>query len=360
MRVLVWLSWWVDSSVTAHLLQQQGHEVVGWFMKNYAEPENPHCHTRQDRDMAIRVAHHLGIDTFVIFDFRTQYYERIISYIYKGYEQWRTPNPDVLCNSLIKFDLFLQKAKELWCDAIATWHYAVISKTLQSPSSTTTIYSLSKWKDTTKDQSYFLSWLSQYQLSHTLLPLGARTKSEVRQIAHDLWLPNADRKDSQWLCFIGNVPIKEFLSKALPKKQGEIVSTDWTVVWHHDWAHFVTIGQRTWLWLSGWPRYVVSKDTTTNTITVSKDQQNDLSHTTLIARGRHWIDPRSVPTNPFEAYAKIRYRQDDQICQVIPQAYKTILINFASPQRAISPWQIVVLYTKEWVVLGNGHIDSYA
>ncbi len=340
MRILLGLSWWVDSAVAAYLLKQQWHEVIAWFMKNFANPENPHCHTREDRNMAIKVAHHLGIDTFIIFDFRKQYHDRIISYIYDGYKAWRTPNPDVLCNSLVKFDLFLEKWASLWCDAIATWHYARLIEEEW-------IYHLLKWVDTNKDQSYFLSGLNQQQLSHSLFPLWGYTKDQIRKIATDIWLPNADRKDSQWLCFIGKVPIKEFLSEALPKKIGHIVDLDWKTLWEHDWAHFVTIGQRTGLWLSGWPWYVIDKNTETNTIVVSKDQQKDLYHRQCTASWWH----RSVPTHTVDTFkeiqlmAKIRYRQEDQACTLrFDEERKLMHIHFDQAQRAISPGQIIVIY----------------
>lgn len=340
MRILVWLSWWVDSAVAAYLLQQNGHEVIAWFMKNYANPENPHCQTRKDRNMAIKVAHHLWIDTFMIFDFRTEYHERIISYIYDWYQSWITPNPDVLCNSLIKFDLFLEKWVSFWCDAIATWHYARIEKKENT-------YHLLKGIDQNKDQSYFLSWLTQEQLSRSIFPLGWYTKKEIREIAKKISLPNAERKDSQWLCFIGKVPIKQFLSKALPKKTGNIIDTTWDILGEHDWAHFVTIGQRTWLWLSWWPWYVISKDTQTNTIIVSKEQELDLYHKNCRASNREWKLPNvSIKTyNWKNISAKIRYRQEDQPCRLSQEWWSSNMnIHFLAPQRAISPGQVVVLY----------------
>ena len=503
MRILVWLSWWVDSAVAAHLLIQQWHEVIAWFMKNYADELNPNCHTREDRNMALKVAQKLWIRTFIIFDFREQYQSRIIDYITSWYAAWLTPNPDVLCNNLVKFDLFLEEALKLWCDGVAMGHYARICRrwedvsediediwikkqdidnktykiigicmdihnsfwntltekqyekivtdmlkeawfkvstqvsidiihnnktywkryidivvdnqiilefkvlhreyTLKwwmkqtrsymelwnyasallidfwwerlryhrlnnntllskshiscelSPISSASSFHLLKNK-TNKDQSYFLSWLSQHQLAHAHFPLGELTKPEVRQIAHDIGLPNADRKDSQWLCFIGKVSIKEFLSDVLPKKEWNIVDISWNILWHHDGAHFVTIGQRTGLWLSWWPRYVVHKDTTSNTITVSKDEHTDLSRTSLTATNRHrtsW----NAPTLPYACTAKIRYRQEDQACviQETDDAW-VYLVSFDTPQRAISPGQIIVIY--QWdEVMGNAVIQ---
>ncbi len=392
-RVLLWLSWWVDSAVSAHLLQTQWYEVIAGFMKNYAEEENPHCHTRQDRDMALKVAKHLWIKTFIIFDFREQYHQTIIQYIYDGYEKGLTPNPDVLCNSEVKFKLFLDEAKKLNCDYVATGHYARISEHDWKKL-------LLKWIDHNKDQSYFLSGLNQEQLASSLFPLGELTKDEVRKIAQEIKLPNADRKDSQWLCFIGKVPIKEFLQEALPKKPWNIVDTEGKILWQHEWAHFVTIGQRTWLWLGGGPWYVIAKDTSSNTITVSKDQEKDLMHDSLIASEIQWTS-WETPSVPRKGHAKIRYRQEDQECEItkiekqsdgLPlgemswtqwktegfdgkpkrkdpfskgdwegltqhESNQSYLVTFTTPQRAISPGQIVVLYDGDELV-GSGVIES--
>lgn len=180
-------------------------------MKNYADESDPQCTTRKDRDDAIKAAQFLGIQDFLIFDFREEYNERIINYIYEGYKKGITPNPDILCNNLVKFDLFLEKAIAYGFDYVATGHYARIEKEKN-------IYKLLRGVDETKDQSYFLSGLSQYQLSKALFPVGAMLKSEVRDLATKIELPNADRKDSQGLCFVGNVPMKSFLKKRLPEK----------------------------------------------------------------------------------------------------------------------------------------------
>lgn len=348
MRILLWLSGWVDSAVAAHILLQQWHEVIAGFMKNYANEDDPTCHTREDREMAMEVAKFLWITQFVTFDFVQEYHERIIQYIYDWYAAWITPNPDVLCNSLIKFDLFLEEGIKLWCDAVATGHYARVTQE-------ESIYSLLKWIDSNKDQSYFLSWLDQEQLGRSLFPLWDLTKDEVRKIAHDIGLPNADRKDSQWLCFIGKVPIKEFLSEALPKKLGNIGDTEGKILWQHDGAHFVTIGQRTGLWLSWWPWYVIAKNIDTNEIIVSKDEKKDLMHDSLITTNIHrtsW----SPPSLPLTCHAQIRYRQADQQCKVSEQ-WDNLFVQFTEPQRAISPGQIVVFYDGDEVV-GNGVIKS--
>jgi tRNA-specific 2-thiouridylase len=339
-RILVWLSWGVDSAVTAALLVEQGHDVIAGFMKNYTDENNPQCHTKEDRDMAIKVAAHLGIKTFIIFDFREEYNERIIQYIYEGYQQGLTPNPDVLCNSLVKFDLFLDEAKKLWCDAVATGHYARIQQQGEH-------YQLLKWVDSNKDQSYFLSGLSQAQLSHALFPLGELTKPQVRQKALELNLPNAERKDSQWLCFIGKVPMKEFLAKELPTSPWAIKDRAGKVLWTHPWALFYTLGQREWIGLSWGPWFVVAKDVKNNELIVGHEDDPWLWTSTVVVTDRH---RSSVSYElPFTAGAKLRYRQTDQVC-TISQEWTTILLEFSTPQRAVTPGQIAVVYHDDLLV----------
>lgn len=357
------MSGWVDSAVSAHLLLQKGYEVIAGFMKNYADESNPNCHTREDRDMAIKVAQFLGITTFVIFDFRIPYDQKIINYIWQTYQQWRTPNPDVLCNTEVKFKLFLEESIKLWCDFVATGHYARIARPASNEQtdliasmsgdlvSEDGYYHLLKGVDSNKDQSYFLSGLNQYQLSKALFPIWWLTKPQVREIAHSIWLPNADRKDSQWLCFIGKVDMKSFLHKHLPIQRWPIVSTDGSVLGEHDGVHFYTVGQRQGLWLSGWPRYVVRRELATNTLVVGSEDAHELFHDQLTAVDRHWIgEPLSLP---FNAMAKIRYRQEDQAVtvtaspEVLQGQWPAYLITFSTPQRAISSGQTIALYQNE-------------
>ncbi len=338
-RVLLGLSWWVDSAVAAHLLLQEGYEIVAGFMKNYANEENPHCHTREDRDMAIKVARHLGIQNFTIFDFRKQYDEKIIQYIYDTYKEGRTPNPDVLCNSEIKFKLFLEEGIKMWCDYVATWHYARIVGPNDKQDG---FYHLLKWVDENKDQSYFLSWLNQLQLSKALFPLGGLTKPEVREIAAKLALPNADRKDSQGLCFIGKVEMKEFLKEHLPVNKGEIKTVDGKVLGEHEWVHFYTIGQRQWLWLSWWPWYVIERRIDTNELIVWPDDTTALHRDSLIAVDWHRVAEEKKL--PLKAQAKIRYRQEDQEVTITADSATSYKVSFAQPQRAISSGQTVAIY----------------
>lgn len=338
------MSGWVDSAVTAYLLLQQWYDVIAWFMKNYADESNPNCHTREDRDMAIKVCQHLGVTTFVIVDFREQYDRIIVDYIYEWYKAGYTPNPDILCNSEVKFKLFLQEAMKLGCDFVATGHYARITQDTNG-------YHLLKGVDTNKDQSYFLGWLNQEQLSKSLFPIGELTKPEVRKIAHLIGLPNADRKDSQWICFIGKVPMKEFLKQTLPVKPGPIIDTEGNILGEHEWAWFYTIGQRQGLGLAGWPWFVIEKEVKTNTVTVGKEDEQRLYNDQLTTATRHRIGkPRSFP---FEAQAKIRYRQDDQAVTVSneEQSQKQhVTVTFWQPQRAISSWQTVVLYDDDELI----------
>jgi tRNA-specific 2-thiouridylase len=278
----------------------------------------------------------LGIKTFVIFDFREEYHRAIISYIYETYKQWLTPNPDILCNTLVKFKLFLEEWKRLGCDMVATGHYARITQD-------DAWYHLHKGKDENKDQSYFLSWLNQNQLASSLFPLGELTKPKVREIAKEIWLPNADRKDSQWLCFIGKVSMKDFLKDALPVTTGTIVDEDWNTLGEHEWVWFYTIWQRQWLWLPGWPWYVIRRDITTNTLVVWSQDTQLLLNTHLTAKQRHrvWWTP---PSLPFTSNAKIRYRQQDQSCHVSQYTNDVLEVVFDQEQRAISPWQTIALY----------------
>lgn len=332
MRVLIWLSWWVDSAVAAYLLKQQGFDVVGGFMKNYVS-ESWICTTYDDAQEAIKVADFLGIE-LLSFDMQQEYNDRIIQYIYDGYAKWITPNPDVLCNSLIKFDVFLERALSLWFDKIAMGHYARVAEDWLQ-------YKLLRWVDYNKDQSYFLAWLDQYQLSKSLFPLWNLTKPEIRKIAQEIWLPNADRPDSQWLCFIGNVPIKQFLEQKLPKETGNIILSDGTVVGQHQGAWFYTVGQRHGLGLN-FKCYVVKTDVITNTVVVGEKSHEELSHVSLIALDWHWIWKEY--DFPLQVKTKIRYRQEPQPATLVSLENNKINVNFDEPQRAVASGQVVVAY----------------
>ena len=383
-RVLVWLSGWVDSAVSAALLLQQWYEVVGWFMKNYVS-DKWNCTTFKDAEEAIKVAKFLWIE-LLSFDLQREYQERIIDYIFEWYSKWITPNPDVLCNNLIKFDVFLNKAMEQWFDYIATGHYARIStsvilnkvkdlgwdtkdssfhsewqawcgvdSSLNAQNDENIQYHLLQWVDSWKDQSYFLSGLNQYQLSKSIFPLWEMTKQQVREKAKEIWLPNAERKDSQGLCFIWNVPIRTFLMQKFPKKEWDILDLSWKKVWTHQWAYFYTIGQKQWLWLN-FKAYVYRIDIENNILYVTDKDAEELKSKNLIAKNWHWICPEmgnEILNWKKNVTGKIRYRQIPAVeCSLDKMENWDMKVTFEKEQRAVAPGQVFVAY--DWdECLGN-------
>lgn len=335
-KILVGLSGWVDSAVSAYLLKNEGYDVSCGFMINYLDEENPDsCPTKADLEEARRVAEYLELPFFT-FDYREEYEKRIVEYIYREYEAGRTPNPDVYCNNLVKFDLFLEEALHLGFDGIATGHYARKDEA----------WHLLKWVDPNKDQSYFLSRLSESQIAKALFPIGHLPKPEVREIAEKAWLPNALRKDSQWLCFIWKVSMKEFLERRIPKKPWNILDVMGKVIWIHEWAFSYTIGQRKGIKVGWGPAlFVIAKDVKNNTITVGNEQELALyaSECNLV----EWVG--ALPDSKTLYGAKIRYRQEDQAC-TLAQNSGVLNVTFKEPQRAISSWQICVIYDGDTVV----------
>ncbi|MFA7717579.1 MAG: tRNA 2-thiouridine(34) synthase MnmA [Candidatus Absconditabacterales bacterium] len=355
-KVLVGLSGGVDSAVAAYLLKQQGYDVTAGFMKNYIAPSG-NCTTYEDAQEAIKVAKFLGIE-ILSFDLQKEYNEKIITYIYDGYKKGITPNPDILCNTLIKFDVFLHKALEMGFDYIATGHYAKIETWKSATEGSPVRGKVEKWKllrglDHNKDQSYFLAGLDQFQLSKSVFPLGGLTKPEVRALAKKIQLPNADRKDSQGLCFVGNIPIKKFLEQKLPKKTGNIIDMDGRKIGTHDGARFFTLGQRHGLNLPP-DRYVTSIDVKKNIVQVGSRDEETLNKKEVNITDRHRIGEEYA--TPLEITAKIRYRQIPQKAQLlITHNSKLATIIFDDPQRSITPGQVAVAYLDEECI-GSGII----
>ncbi len=334
-KILVWLSGWVDSAVAAYLLKKKWYEVTAGFMKNYIS-ENWNCTTYQDAQEAIKVADFLWIK-IISFDLQKEYEKKILNYIYQWYKKWITPNPDVLCNNLIKFDVFLKKAIKMWFDKIATWHYANI-KEEKITNNQNKIYRLIRWKDKNKDQTYFLSWLDQYQLSKSIFPIWSMTKDKVRKIAKEIWLPNADRKDSQGLCFVGNIPIKNFLEQKLDKKTWDIIDTIW---------------QRHGLNLPV-DRYVTSTDINKNIVYVWPREDTILNKKEIWVKNWVWIaDHHKLP---MRVKAKIRYRSQLETAQIKKDKNNKLVFVFDKKQWAVAPWQVIVWYIWQecignWIII---------
>lgn len=342
-KVLIWLSGGVDSAVAAYLLKEQWYDVTAWFMKNYVS-EKGNCSTYEDAEQAIKVAKFLWIK-IIAFDLQKEYKTKILNYIYEGYKKWITPNPDVLCNSLIKFDVFLHKALKKGFDYIATWHYASIVKKWKD-------YKLIRWKDHNKDQSYFLASLDQFKLSKSLFPIWELDKPDVRKIAKKIWLPNAERKDSQGLCFVWNIPIKSFLEQKLKKKIWNTVDIDGKVLGQHDWARFFTVWQRQWLNLPP-DRYVTEIDVKKNIIYVWPRNEEKLNKKEIKLKDWHWIGKEHKL--PLKISAKIRYRSEPASAKLVSDWKDCVKVVFSENQRAIAPGQVVVAYIWEECI-GSGII----
>jgi tRNA-specific 2-thiouridylase len=363
-RIVVGLSGGVDSAVTAHLLKKQGHEVVAIFMKNWeGDDDDEFCSSNIDFVDAAAVADVLGIEIEHV-NFAAEYKDRVFAEFLREYSAGRTPNPDILCNAEIKFKAFLDHAMRLGAEKIATGHYARVRL-----NDATSKYELLKGLDNTKDQSYFLHRLNQAQLSKTLFPVGELRKTEVRRIADEIGLPNAKKKDSTGICFIGERPFREFLNRYIANKPGRILDETGRTVGQHVGLSFYTLGQRQGLGIGGIkdapeiPWFVARKDMASNTLIAVQGHDHPLllSHK-LTALDVSWV-AGEPPKNSSEAgdyAAKTRYRQADAACafgaagSLIQQGFA---LDFQDAQWAVTPGQSAVLYDGE-VCLGGGVIET--
>ncbi|UCH47265.1 MAG: tRNA 2-thiouridine(34) synthase MnmA [Betaproteobacteria bacterium] len=350
-KVIIGLSGGVDSSVAAWLLKEQGFQVIGLFMKNWEDDDDDeYCNSRQDLIDAVSVADIIGIDIETV-NFSAEYKDRVFSNFLAEYQAGRTPNPDVLCNAEIKFRAFLDHAIELGAETIATGHYAQVRESDGR-------FELLKAEDGTKDQSYFLYRLNQEQLSRTRFPLGQLYKRDVRELARKIGLPNFDKKDSTGICFIGERPFREFLSRYLPDRPGEIVSLDGEELGQHSGLMYYTVGQRHGLGIGGEgePWYVAGKDVGSNRLTVVQGHDHPaLLSDALVATDLSWVSGNSPHTH-WVYGAKTRYRQKDAPCEVESVDERNCEVRFAEPQWAVTPGQSVVVYESR-VCLGGGIIE---
>jgi tRNA-uridine 2-sulfurtransferase len=357
-RIVVGLSGGVDSSVTAWLLKEQGYDVVGLFMKNWEDDDDSeYCSTRQDWLDAASVADVIGIDIEAV-NFAAEYKDRVFAEFLREYSAGRTPNPDVLCNAEIKFKAFLDHAMAIGADAIATGHYARVREREGK-------FELLRGLDSTKDQSYFLHRLSQEQLSKAMFPVGELPKTEVRRLADQIGLPNAKKKDSTGICFIGERPFREFLNRYLPTQPGPMKTEAGKTIGEHVGLAFYTLGQRKGIGVgglkdsSGEPWFVGRKDIENNTLYVVQGHEHPwLQNDGLTADHAHWISGNAPPNSPSLG-AKTRYRQNDAACEVSVQSGNAdhFGLHFVSPQWAVTPGQSAVLYDGE-ICLGGGLIAS--
>jgi tRNA-specific 2-thiouridylase len=361
-KVVIGMSGGVDSSVSAWLLKEQGYEVIGLFMKNWEDDDDSeYCSTREDWIDAVSVADVVGVDIEAV-NFASEYKDRVFAEFLREYQAGRTPNPDVLCNAEIKFKAFLDHAMKLGADWIATGHYARVR---QNPAGA---FELLKAMDASKDQSYFLHRLNQAQLSKTLFPLGEIHKTEVRKIAEKLKLPNATKKDSTGICFIGERPFREFLNRYLSYQPGPIKTAEGDTVGEHLGLSFYTLGQRKGIGIGGlkshqnadgnseaW--YVARKDVANNTLYIVQGHDHPWLLTPRLSAGQiSWVAGQAPADSALSA--KTRYRQADVPC-TISSGSSDFSLQFTEPQWAVTPGQSAVLYDGD-ICLGGGIIESGA
>ena len=385
-RVVVGLSGGVDSSVAAALLQEQGHEVIGVFMKNWHDTSvtiSDECPWEEDSNDALLVAEKLGIP-FQTLDLSESYKEKIVDYMFREYEQGRTPNPDVLCNREIKFDVFLDAAMKLGADYVATGHYC---QKAEHQVNGKKVYRLLAGADANKDQSYFLCQINQSQLSKALFPIGHLEKKEVRRLAEERDLVTSGKRDSQGLCFIGKVKLPTFLQQQLEPKEGNVIllskepleiarhdedvlseggwkfhESHGRIIGKHQGAHFYTIGQRKGLGIGGFkePLFVVGLDTETNSIYVGEGEEHWALHRKdlLVKKEEcHWLrDDLELELGEEAPYkCRIRYRQELQDATLVSKE-KGLVVTFDKPQKAIARGQFVAWYSDDELI-GSGVIS---
>ncbi len=377
-KVLVCLSGGVDSAVAAALLVNSGYDVTGAFMVNYDESSSfgkenktreQNCWINDYRD-AVRVAAHLSIP-LIRLNFTDEYRNNVLKYLFHEYRLGRTPNPDVLCNKYVKFDAWLHWALSRGFDYLATGHYAMLNKNAKD-------IQLVSAQDEKKDQTYFLHQLNQEQLKHALFPIGQYTKPMVRRMAKKYGLPNAEKEESMGICFIGEVPMKEFLQKKIKNKPGPIILTTGERVGTHDGLAFYTIGQRHFLNVDHQSKkkisldskiikinensalnsiinnslYVVQKNSKKNTLVVGPKNDQNLLKKTIITRDFHWI---SGQTPQFPVHCKVRFRHQQKLQDCVVRNEKSVVISCSKPQWGVTPGQFAVLYDGK-TCLGGGTI----
>ena len=383
--VVVGLSGGVDSSVAAYILKNKGYNVIGLFMRNWNDESviiDDDCPWIEDSNDALQVAEILGIP-FQVIDFSKEYKERIVDYMFSEYKNGRTPNPDILCNREIKFDLFLKKAIEIGADFVATGHYCRKEEVIINGNK---IQRLLAGKDTTKDQSYFLCQINQFQLSKTLFPIGDMQKKEVRKLAKEIGLNTAEKKDSQGLCFIGKVKLPIFLQQFLKPKTGRVIKIDSNnsmyhkeiitnkfesfkytssmgkVIGEHNGAHYYTIGQRKGLNIGGFPLplFIIGTDVKENIIYVGQGENHPglyRNGLTVNKENIHWIreDLKIDMDTPTVYDSRIRYRQKLTPCSIISNEFG-LKVFFKEIQRGISPGQFISWYKNDELI-GSGIIN---
>jgi len=352
-RVVVGMSGGVDSAVSAYLLKEQGYDVIGLFMRNWKEVQDGFCSAEEDYSDVRKVSDIIGIPYYTV-DFSDQYMERVFKLFVEEYRMGRTPNPDVLCNSEIKFDSFRKYSLDLNADYIATGHYC----NLETKDG---LNYLIRAKDENKDQTYFLNQVTNEQLGNVLFPVGNLVKSEVREIARRAGIPNSEKKDSTGICFIGERKFREFLSQYIPMKKGEIKTLDGKTVGEHNGVYYYTVGQRKGLGIGGredgkgdrW--FVLKKDVINNILYVSEGEGDELFSNELVLDGFNFI-PNEIPDKEIKCESRIRHRQPLQKATLYKEKTGIKLI-FDEPQRAAAEGQYAVCYIGKYCI-GGGKINK--